>query len=291
MARARLGLGDLEGIEDLDHALELGLETGLPGAARAAQNLAAVTAITGSVRRAKVLHAEAVEVSQRYGNMLVLRHLRGMHAAMEYYAGAWDECVRAADAFIAECEAGSPHYMEPNARGFRALVRLARGDAQGALGDTQTAVARAAEGKDPQILVPALVRAALVQVELGELDSGGALADEAIATAGSDVLTVSGFASHLAWIAELLQRSPDLRDLFDRLPQETPRIRAARAVLDGDFVGAAVLFMHSAAPTVEKAYLAAAVVAGVVTALVVIARLTSTLRTSGRAPGQRGSRA
>jgi hypothetical protein len=183
-----------------------------------------------------------VEVSERYGNMLVLRHLRGMEAAMEYYAGAWDECVRAADAFIAECEAGSPHYMEPNARGFRALVRLARGDAQGARDDAQTAVTRAVEGKDPQTLVPALVRAALVQVELGDLVGGGALADEAVATAGSDVLTVGGFASHLAWIAQVLQRSPALRELFDRVPQETPRISAARAVLDGDFIGAAVLF-------------------------------------------------
>jgi class 3 adenylate cyclase len=242
IARARLGLGDVDGIEDLDHALELGLETGLPGAARAAQNLAAVTAMAGYVRRAKVLHAQAVEVSERYGNMLVLRHLRGMDAAMEYYAGAWDECVRVADAFIAECEAGSPHYMEPNARGFRALVRLARGDAQGARDDAQTAATRAVEGKDPQTLVPALVRAALVQVELGDLVGGAALADEAIATAGWDVLTVGGFASHLAWIAQVLQRSPALRELFDRLPQETPRIKAARAVLDGDFIGAAVLF-------------------------------------------------
>lgn len=242
IARARLGLGDLAGIEDLDHALELGLATGLPGAARAAQNLAAVTAMAGYVRRAKVLHAQAVEVSERYGNMLVLRHLRGMQAAMEYYAGAWDECVRRADAFIAECEAGSPHYMEPNARSFRALVRLARGDDQGARDGTQTAVAQAAEGKDPQTLVPALVRAALVQVELGDLDGAGALADKAIATAGSDVLTVGGFASHLAWIGEPLQRSSALRELFDRLPQETPRIRAARAILDGDFIGAAALF-------------------------------------------------
>jgi hypothetical protein len=165
-----------------------------------------------------------------------------MKAAMEYYAGAWDECVQAADAFIAECQAGSPHYMEPNARSFRALVRLARGDDQGALDDTQAAVAQAAEGKDPQTLVPALVRAALVQVELGDLVGGGALADQAIAKAGSDVLTVGGFASPLAWIGEPLQRSPALRELFDRLPQETPRIKAARAILDSDFIGAAVLF-------------------------------------------------
>ena len=39
-----------------------------------------------------------------------------------------------------------------------------------------------------------------------------------------------------------LQRSPALRELFDRLPQETPRVEAARAILDGDFIGAAVLF-------------------------------------------------
>jgi tetratricopeptide (TPR) repeat protein len=244
IARGRLGLGDLAGIEDLERALELGLEAGLPGAARAAQNLAAVTAMTGSLRRAKALHAQAMDVSERYGNMNVLRHLRGMRAAIEYYAGAWDECVRAADEFIAECEAGSPHYMEPNSRGFRALVRLARGDAQGALDDAQTAIARATEGRDPQTLVPALVRAALVQAALGDLVAGGALADEAIAAAGVDVLTVSGFASHLAWIGELLQRSSALRDLFDRLPQETPRIKAARAILDGDFLGAAALFVE-----------------------------------------------
>ncbi|TML66165.1 MAG: hypothetical protein E6G13_14145, partial [Actinobacteria bacterium] len=75
--------------------------------------------------------------------------------------------MRSADAFIGEVEAGSPHYLESPVRGRRALIRIARGDDEGALIDDTRQLELAHELADPQVLMPALAWSAFVQVETG----------------------------------------------------------------------------------------------------------------------------
>ena len=53
---------------------------------------------------------------------------------MAFFLGHWDDALRSADDFIAECEAGSPHYLEPAMRDTRGLIRLALDDVRMALG-------------------------------------------------------------------------------------------------------------------------------------------------------------
>ncbi len=77
-------------------------------------------------------------------------------------SGRWDEALAGADDFIAECEAGTPHYMESSARNVRAEIRVAQGDLTGALDDVDRSLLLAREAKDPQILIPSLKGAARV---------------------------------------------------------------------------------------------------------------------------------
>src|SRR5207302_10183126 len=76
------------------------------------------------------------------------------------------------------CEAGDQHYNEAYIRTDRALVRLARGDVDGALDDLWKGLARAREAGDPQAYVPTLAAAIRILVDAERLDEARPLADE-----------------------------------------------------------------------------------------------------------------
>ena len=72
--------------------------------------------------------------------------------------------------FIAECEAGSPHLLEAEARWGRGYVRLARGDIEGALADTERAVDLGRAAKVPEVLGHVLGASILACEALGRVD-------------------------------------------------------------------------------------------------------------------------
>jgi tetratricopeptide (TPR) repeat protein len=88
--------------------------------------------------------------------------------------------MESAGEFLAETEAGSPHYEENQNRNVRALMRLARGDPDGALDDTEKSLARAREVKDAQNLCPTLAVRAFVLLSVGESDAARKLAVEVV---------------------------------------------------------------------------------------------------------------
>ena len=85
-----------------------------------------------------------------------MRWLHHQCAVSDLVQGRWDEALEGEGAFIAECEAGSPHYLEAAARANRAVIREARGDVDGALADSRRAVDLARESGDPQEVLPQL---------------------------------------------------------------------------------------------------------------------------------------
>ncbi len=76
---------------------------------------------------------------------LVPRHPRRQGATS---SGGWDEAIARADAFLREVEAGSPHYLSGQVYAVRAMLRLGRGDADGAVSDASStrSSSRAARG-------------------------------------------------------------------------------------------------------------------------------------------------
>jgi class 3 adenylate cyclase len=238
---ARCHSGDPAGIDDLEAAIVLAEHANAPAElCRARANLSSVLWMRGNLERSASERAEAQSLATRFGQTLLLRWLRGAAALEEYVRGRWSEAQRCVDEFIAEVEAGSPHYLAGDCYMVRAHLRLGRDDALGARSDTEKGIDFARLAKDPQMLYPALARAADVFSELGDRERAGALVEELLDQLR--VNTVSrAFVLHslhtLAWTLTELGRDADMADV---LPQDdVPWVHAARAFVAGDLQHAA----------------------------------------------------
>ena len=179
---ARVYLGDEEGRADVERSIEIALAAGSREVVRGYVNLGALYLSAGNVPRATELYEEAAREAARFGDAIRLHGSRGDLADLAFHAGRWDEAHRLADAFIAECEAGSPHYSEVWARTARANMRMATGDQAEALDDETAALRIARAAKDPQTLVTAGGSAAHIYGELGRWEEADAVAAEVLST-------------------------------------------------------------------------------------------------------------
>jgi class 3 adenylate cyclase len=228
---AKYLLGDESGLADLERSIEIALAVSSPEAARSYNNLAACV-VNFDFRRSRELFREAVRTGERLGHPSVVRYSRGIVLDQLYVAGEWDDFIRGADDFLAECEAGNPNYYESTLRSDRALVRLARGDEHGALADVDRALVLGRAAADPQAYLPALTDGLRVLVELGRLDAARPLADElvhALADGHGEPWMVVG----AAWVADEAALTDALRDFLGRVGGE--RARDTMDVLDGNF--------------------------------------------------------
>jgi predicted ATPase/class 3 adenylate cyclase len=172
--------GDEAGIRDIEEALELALATNQYAAAsRACNNLA--TLAEENTKSLELLR-RAEELLYRIADFEGARYPRALRITSEFWLGRWHDALADADEFIAECEAGRPHYQETSLREMRAFARVAQGDAEGAIADVERALAIARVAADPQALNPALSNAAWVYAELGQVDKSRAAASEMLAT-------------------------------------------------------------------------------------------------------------
>jgi len=167
IGNARGDLGDPAGADDLEQAVELARAVNSREAGRALHNSGVDAFLAGDVGRYRDLHAEASRLYSRFGDPALARFARGATPGIAYLIGDWDEATDAADAFLAECET-APHYMENQARAFRALIRLGRDDLEGALADIERALALAGQAEDAQSKAPPLGVAARIFLELGD---------------------------------------------------------------------------------------------------------------------------
>jgi hypothetical protein len=163
-------------------------------------------------------------------------------AGEDFYRGEWQEALGTADAFVAECEAGSPHYLESTVRCDRALMRLARGDFVGAAEDALRAEELAGERKDPQQVLPALGVRLRLESELGRLQNAAALATELLKQPAAH--TSLPPALELAWTAERLQIADAVREWLGAIVYGSAWSDAALAIVNGELERAAELFVE-----------------------------------------------
>jgi tetratricopeptide (TPR) repeat protein len=238
---SRSQLGDPQGVADMERGLEIAVSLNSPGAARLYNNLAVEALTRGDVRRDAELKDEAIRTARRFGDERRVRFYRGGWVECEYFGGRWDDCVRLADEFVAECEVGASHYLESMVRQHRALIRLARDDVRGAESDVESALELAREVKDPQIFDPVFSSSIRLNVELGRLDAARALADEFLPTIG--VAAKLDGLIQFAWVADRIGMAGPLRERFDELlPAASLWLKAGREILDGQFAEAAETF-------------------------------------------------
>jgi class 3 adenylate cyclase/tetratricopeptide (TPR) repeat protein len=237
---ARFQLGDPEGLSDLERSIEIGLAIGSHLTAVSYNNLGTMNLYAGDVRRDRELREESRRVAERFGNARQIRFVRGVLVQHDYYAGRWDEALCEADAFIAECEAGAPHYLESSTRVVRALIRLARDEREAATVDALRAEELARDVKDPQSLLPALGCRLRVEFELGRLENAAGLAAALLActhTAGPIPPGVQ-----MAWTAAPLGIADAVREWIEASGFPSLWDLAALAILDGEFQDAADRF-------------------------------------------------
>jgi class 3 adenylate cyclase/tetratricopeptide (TPR) repeat protein len=238
---ARCQSGDPGGIADLEQAVAVADRANAPREnSRARANLASVLWMRGSLDRSAAVSEECQRSAERFGQHLVVRWVRGTRAREEYVRGRWDQASECLEAFLSEVEAGSPHYLAADSYMIRSDIRLGRDDVDGAIGDAEQSLHLARVAKDPQVLYPALAKAAYVFSEAGNWNHASALAGELLEqlTIGRVNSTLIADSLHeLAWTLSPAGRGSELLAI---LPEEPlPWVRAAWSFASGDLQGAA----------------------------------------------------
>ncbi len=252
---AKGSMGDSSGADDLRRAIELAMAIGSPVASSSANNLAIAAWYEGDMREERAAYVEAGRIAERFGDASGLRWSRGQIAGNDFIYGLWDASLRGVDAFIAECEAGSPHYLESQSRWVRSQIRLGRGNIDGALADIERAMELARDAKDPQVLVHALGSSLRAAESLGRVDQATSLAPQILALART-IPEAEATVFLCFWLLGTQSTAgleDDLREIVERGPARKWQ-EIALACLNREFSRAADLWLETGSPTWE-AYL------------------------------------
>ena len=248
---ARVFDGDLGGLADLERSIELATQAGSQtDIVRGYVNLSSVMLSIGDVRRAFEHHRAAVEAAERF-DRATLRWLRAERVEFDYHFGEWDAALANADAFLAEVEAGEPHYLEDLVLHVRSLVRVARGDVEGALADDTRQLAAARRVRDPQALYQALAVSTYVLFQAGRPEEASSRADELLEIWRTDPLAVLYKPCELAFPLAALDRSDEFLAVAQSTPRASRWLEAARRVALRDYAAAAELFAQISARPLE----------------------------------------
>jgi class 3 adenylate cyclase/tetratricopeptide (TPR) repeat protein len=246
---AKNSVNDGSGTADMERALEIALAIDSPVAATTVNNMAVQAVMNGDIPRADELNLESARLSERLGDRSSLRFVRTNIAWSAFMCGRWDEALAEVNAFIAECEAGSPHTNEAMARMVRGSIREARGDAAGALTDHRQAVELARSG-DWVVRVGASCLLAATLFRRGELEAASSLVHEVIPVVGE-----FGMHGALTNIAHLVERkdAAELRSAVEATSADVGRRWRGAVLLElhGDLPGAADLLAEMGVLPVE----------------------------------------
>jgi class 3 adenylate cyclase/tetratricopeptide (TPR) repeat protein len=162
------------------------------------------------------------------------RWIDHIEADLNNVVGNWPEALRLLDRFIAESDAGSPHYLDSLTRCIRALIRLASGDVAAALEDSERALELGRRTGEAQLLGTVLVTRAAILLDLGRTAEASALAAEVIEYGDRLVNILNDWGIVLgAWLMHDLGRSDDYAAALTVGP-DIPWSRAAAAICAGD---------------------------------------------------------
>jgi class 3 adenylate cyclase/tetratricopeptide (TPR) repeat protein len=266
----RLDAGETDGIEDNEKALAVALELNSPVSLSCYGNLADMRRFFGSLEESAQLHTAGERAAERFGIPVQVRRFRAEQAIDLYYTGHWDEALAHLEEYLDAVQAGSPHRGVGEARINRGRIRLARDDAEGAWTDAQAALEFARETGEPWDVFPALAFHARAATSCAP-DQVDASVAELLASlaAGQPFWGAASLPDVLA--ATNAERQAELRSLLDAARPATRWYEAARAVIDGDFVGAADTYAEIGSRPDEA-----------------IARLEAAKRSSSTGDGARG---
>jgi class 3 adenylate cyclase/tetratricopeptide (TPR) repeat protein len=250
---SRDALGDEGGPAQLAEAIEVARAASAPfELCRAIGNLAVLYWMGGQLQEALALVRESLRESEVFGQRGLARWDCGVLVHREYEVGMWDEALAGANAFLADIEAGSPHYLAAECYMVRAAIRLGRGQVDAAVEDVDRALELARRAKDPQLIHQVLAGTAHVLHEVGDVERAAGLAGEFLASLQAGHGQDFGVSSvHvLAWTLAAAGRGAELAAAVEPL-QRLPWAQAAAAFGRGDPVRAAGICAAMGAVTQE----------------------------------------
>jgi len=243
----RVNVGDLGGVDDVEHALALALEQNSVVSLSCYGNLADLRKRLGDLRGSAELHAEGLTAALRFGMPVQVRRFRAEQAAHLYWSGEWDAALSVADDYLAAVEHGSPHQMEGEMRILRGRIKLARDEPARARADAARALAFARRTGHPFDVLPALAFGARVAIGEGA-GRADALLEELLARLASDDPFWAAWAlPDAVAAATALGRAGELVDVLARVPAPTLWDEAALAHARGEVDAAAEIYRRMGA--------------------------------------------
>ena len=254
LGSARCNSGDEGGVADLTEAIRVAERANSSfELTRAKGNLAVQLELSGRLEAALALWQEALEDAESFGQTGFGRWFHAVIVYPLYALGRWDEALANAEAFLAEVEAGSPHYVAPRVYATRALIQLARGHAQAAAADAARALELVRRAADPQNLLPIEALVARIFHESGDETEAATLAGNYLAALDGE--TNIGYAIAFAHVAATtlatLGHGSVLSSRLRRYSQ--PWAAAGRAIAEGAQTEAAEILAGVGA-TAEEAF-------------------------------------
>jgi tetratricopeptide (TPR) repeat protein len=255
---ARSALGDRKGLVELEESIELAAKANsIDDLLRGHNNLVPMSVLYGELERAQAGAEETLRLARHYGHRGFARFMEGgAMITVPYHCGKWDQALEYAEPFLAIVERGSPHYQAATAYCFRGLIRIGRGDSEGAESDAERGVEIARPIEDPQSLQSVLAMASAICLLAGNARRAEEIVNEALG--GFIGLRQLGFVAvemhHLAWSAFQLGREADVLAVIRRETFRSPWAEVVEAVAGGDFGRAADILAGIGATTAEAFY-------------------------------------
>jgi class 3 adenylate cyclase/tetratricopeptide (TPR) repeat protein len=233
---ARVSMGDIGGVDDLEESTRIATDAGSVEAVRAYLNLGSVVANLGDVRRAAELHGLGRAAAERFGDPTRLRWFDAERLYELYWSQRWDDALGLAGEMLGQMGDGRPHVAAFDAYLVRGWIRLGGGDLAGASEDATRALELGRSFGGPQLLYPALAFSARTLVASGDRTRGEQLADELLdswATTRETTLP-SFWVAELALVLRRLGRGEEIEEAAREHVPSTRWLDAARAVASGD---------------------------------------------------------
>ena len=241
---SRFTTGDLGRLEDEEQSIEIARAIKSPDVVRSLGNYASCLKDLGEIGRAGEIVEEARAEAVRLGRGIYIAWLDAERIIYAYYAGRWDDALEIAEQMVAEFEtSGSPSFMEPAVRAFRAQILLARDDPETALAETASRSSSHAVRRIPRCCIPRSARSRWSGHGSGFSTRPLQAADELLEDwSGARMLGTAEWLLDLACVLVPHGRADDLEQALSRVTLDLPWVVAARAYAAGDAAAAAEVF-------------------------------------------------
>lgn len=248
--RAILGSDVSAGARELERIAQDAVKANSYLASRAYINLSSFAGWLGDLPRAAEVNRVGLEVTQRFTSSDLLTWFQAGIVEDDFYAGEWARAAEGAEAILGRPRAEL--YMDHAMIGILAAIATARGDLTTALARTSTLVERARAIGDPQVMHPAMGRAARLALEAGNADLAGEYLADAIMAVRDSTANIAPETVDASIVAESIGRGSELLEVLTDVRSQTPWAEAGAEIVEGRFGDAANLleahgdFAHAA---------------------------------------------